>query len=382
MPGPPRAFRIGVPALDSFPVRLWSQLVGRRIRNVTVGQLDYGDALGLQQLREVIARHVEVGRGTRCTADQIVIVAGAQRGIELMCQLLLDAGDEAWLEEPGYPGARSALIACGARIVPVAVDAEGLDVAAGRRRAPRARLAYVTPSHQFPVGVQMSLRRRVELLRWASHARAWIIEDDYDSEFRYGARPIPCLHGLDPDGRVIYVGSFSKSLFPALRLGFLVVPPDLVTKLRDWRRASDVHPPMLDQIVLADLIGGGHYERHLRRMRGIYRERLNALQDGIARHCAGAARLRAVLTGLHAVLDLESADAVDVVHECAIRGVEITPLSSYFMGRQRNSNAVVLGFASVRPDAIMSGTGRLAEAIDAAQQQQRARSGRRFRARG
>jgi GntR family transcriptional regulator/MocR family aminotransferase len=378
--GPSRAFRLGVPALDLFPVRLWSQLSARRLRNVTVAQLDYGDAIGLPQLREAIAHHVEVARGTRCTAAQVVVVAGAQRGIELICQLLLDVGDTAWLEEPGYPGARNALIGAGAHVVPVRIDQEGLDVEAGWQQAPGARLAYVTPSHQFPGGVQMSLRRRLALLKWASSARAWVIEDDYDSEFRYGTRPIPCLHGLDAGGRVIYVGSFSKSLFPALRLGFLVVPDDLVSKVHDVRRASDVHPPAIDQAVLADLIEGGHYERHLRRMRAAYRERLDALTEGIDRHCGGVAKLRPVRTGLHAVADFIGVHAADVVRECTARGVEVNPLSAYFMSRQKPPNAIALGFASVRPDAITSGTEKMAEAIEAARRRRKLRSGAESRA--
>ena len=181
------------------------------------------------------------------------------------------------MEEPGYPGARSALLGAGARILPVPVDAEGLDVAVGARRAGDARLVYVTPSHQYPLGVPMSLARRLALLHWASGARAWVIEDDYDSEFRYGARPVPCLHGLDVDGRVIYVGSFSKTLFPSLRLGFLIVPPDLQEGLVAARAAADQHPPVLDQSILADFLVEGHFARHLRRMRVAYRERLEAL---------------------------------------------------------------------------------------------------------
>jgi GntR family transcriptional regulator/MocR family aminotransferase len=380
--GPPRPFRIGVPALDLFPVRVWAQLVGRRLRNITLSQLDYGDSGGWRPLREAIAHHVEASRGTRCTADQVIVVAGAQRGVELMCQLLLDEGDLAWLEEPGYPGARSALVAAGARIVPVRVDDQGLDVAAGARSAPDARLAFITPSHQFPLGVHMSLARRLALLRWASAARAWIVEDDYDSEFRYGTRPIPCLHGLDRDGRVIYVGSFSKSLFPALRLGFLIVPPDLQPKLLEARKAADLHPPILEQAVLADFIDGGHYDRHLNRMRSVYRERLDAMADAIDRSCRGALTLRPVRTGLHAVGDLAHADADRVVAEAAARGVEINPLAAYFIGRQKPSNALMLGFASVRRDAIRSGAEKLAEAIESARRPRRTPTESRFRAHG
>jgi GntR family transcriptional regulator / MocR family aminotransferase len=238
-----------------------------------------------------------------------------------------------------------------ARILPVPVDAEGLDVELGARRAGEARLAYVTPSHQYPLGVPMSLPRRLALLRWASRARAWVIEDDYDSEFRYGARPMPCLHGLDVDGRVIYVGSFSNTLFPSLRLGFLVVPPDL----QDG-----------DQTVLADFIVEGHFARHLRRMRVAYRERLEAMTAAAERYCGGALRVRPTRTGLHAIADLEGVDAGAVSREAAAPGVEATALAAYFAGREKPANALVLGFAAVRLEAARRGMERLAGAIEAA----------------
>jgi GntR family transcriptional regulator/MocR family aminotransferase len=352
--------------VDLFPVRLWSRLASRWLRSVTAAQLDYGDSAGLRVLREAIAEHVKTARGTRCGADQVLVVAGAQQGLDLICRLLLDPGDRVWMEEPGYPGARSALRGAGARILPVRVDADGLDVEAGVRTAGNARLVYVTPSHQYPLGVPMSLSRRLALLKWAAAARAWVVEDDYDSEFRYGARPIPCLHGLDVDGRVIYVGSFSKTLFPALRLGFVIVPPDLQDRVVAARSAADQHPPWLEQAVLADFITEGHFARHLRRMRAAYRERLEALAHAADRHCGGRLRLRAVQTGLHVVADLDGVDAVRVSQEAAARGVEATPLSAYHVGRGRVPSALVLGFGSVRPDAASRGMERLAAAIAAA----------------
>jgi GntR family transcriptional regulator / MocR family aminotransferase len=364
--GPPRAFRIGTPGVDLFPVGLWSRLVSRRLRSVTAAQLDYGDPAGLRILREAIAGHVQTARGTRCGADQVLVVAGAQQGFELVCRLLLDPGDRAWMEEPGYPGARSALRAAGARIVPVRVDGEGLDVDEGARRAGDARLVYVTPSHQYPLGVPMSLPRRLALLRWARAARAWVIEDDYDSEFRYGARPIPCLHGLDADGRVIYVGSFSKTLFPALRFGFVIVPSDLRDRLVAARAAADQHPPTIDQAVMADFILEGHFGRHVRRMRVAYRERLEALRAAAERHCRGVLHVRPVATGLHALADLDGVDAGRVSLEAARRGVEATPVSAYFAGKEPGVNGLVLGFAAVRPDAARRGMERLALAIEAA----------------
>src|SRR5262249_14499677 len=239
------AFRLGAPALDRFPLRLWSQLVCRRMRAMTCAHLDYGDSVGYVDLRRAIAEHVQTARGTTCVADQVFVVAGAQRGLQMICSMLLDPGDRAWLEEPGYPGGRSALEQAGARIVPIRVDSQGLDVAAGTRQAPNARLSYVTPSNQFPLGVPMSLMRRLALLKWATQAGAWIVEDDYDSEFRYFTRPFPSLHGLDADGRVMYVGTFAKSVFPAMRLGFVIVPVDLVSHIQAIRKASDLHPPIL-----------------------------------------------------------------------------------------------------------------------------------------
>ncbi len=363
---PVRPFRIGTPALDLFPVRLWSQLWNRRLRSASASQLDYGDGVGLPALREAIAAHVRAARGTQCEPDQVYVVAGSQRAMELIFHLLLDPGDEAWVEEPGYPGTHNALVSAGARIRLVRVDADGLDVEAGMRRSGQARLVYVTPSHQFPLGVPMSLPRRLALLKWAAAAGAWVVEDDYDSEFRYGARPIPSLHGLDVDGRVVYIGSFSKTLFPALRLGFMIVPPDLQEAMLAVRRGADIHPPRLDQAVLADFMLGGHFERHLRRMRGAYRERLEALEDAAVRRCDGMLRLRPTRTGLHAVGDLVGVDAVRVYEQAAARGVEVMPLAAYCFGRMRAPNALVLGFGAVRPDSLDAGMQRLAAAIEAA----------------
>jgi GntR family transcriptional regulator/MocR family aminotransferase len=360
--GPPRAFRVGTPALDQFPVRLWQQLAGRRLRAVGLSQLDYGEC---PALREAIADHVQSARGTRCAARQVVVVAGAQRGLDLVFRLLLDPGDQAWIEEPGYPGARGALLAAGARIVPVRVDGEGLDVESGVRQAPAARLAYVTPSHQFPLGVPMSLTRRLALLKWAA-ARAWVVEDDYDSGFRYGTRPIPSLHGLDAGARVIYVGSFSKTLFPSLRLGFLVAPPDLRDRLVAARRVVEPQPPLLDQVVLADFMTEGHFERHLRRMRAVYRERLEALTEAARRLCRGLLTLRPVESGLHAVADLGEVDDVRVCEEAAGHGVEVTPLSIYSSDGDAAAHGLLLGFGAVRPEALWHGMERLAAAVEAA----------------
>ena len=369
--GPPRAFRLGTPALDRFPIHIWTRLANRRLKSMTLAQLDYGPSAGVPALRVAIAEHVRRARGTACVADQVIVVAGAQHGLELISRVLLDPGDLALVEEPGYTGAHTALLGAGARIGHVRVDSQGLNVAAARP-ADRARLVYVTPSHQFPLGVPMSLPRRLALLAWARAASAWVIEDDYDSEFRYGTRPIPCLHGLDVDGRVIYVGSFSKTLFPALRLGFLIVPPDVRDAVVGARRAGDIHSGLLDQAVLADFIAEGHFERHLRRMRSEYHERLDALVRAAARHGCGALELRPVVTGLHAVADLAGVDDALVCQEARSRGVEVMPLSAYCFDRRRPpTQGLVLGFGAIRPELFDDGMRRLAAAIEAVRRQPR-----------
>jgi GntR family transcriptional regulator / MocR family aminotransferase len=278
--------------------------------------------------------------------------------------LLLDPGELAWMEDPGYPGTRAALTAAGARIESVPVDEQGLIV---EQPSSTARLVFTTPSHQFPLGVPMSLPRRLALLRWARDAQAWVVEDDYDSEFRYGARAIPCLHGLDTDGRVIYVGSFSKTLFPGLRLGYLIVPPDLHARLVQARLAADIHPQSFLQGVVADLIGEGHFERHLRRMNFEYRARLHALEEAVRGHCHGALELRPVTTGLHAVAELLVGDDTSIAREALARGIETMPLSAYYSTRTTSSvNGLLLGFGSVPPRVVTEGVKRLAAVIEAA----------------
>ena len=361
---PPRPFRVGTPAVDMFPVRLWSQIARQCVRSLSPARLDYSRLAGLRRLREAIAEEMR-SRGTSCDPEQVLVVAGAQRGIDLVFHLLLDVGDRVWIEDPGYPGAHSALLSAGAEAVCMPVDQEGMMVGGVRTEDYAARLAYVTPSHQFPLGMPMSLARRHSLLAWASESLAWILEDDYDCIFRYDADPLPCLHALDPDGRVIYAGSFSKTLFPALRLGFLIVPSDLVEGFARARMASDVHPPLLDQMILLEFMTRGHYQRHVRRMQQEYSERLHALRTAIDRTGA-ALRLRPVHSGLHAVADLEGVDAESVFTRAAARNLEVVPLSAYCYGPGPKQNGLLLGFGACRPAAIRAGMWQLAAAIDAA----------------
>jgi len=275
-PRPIRAFRANQPALDLFPAALWAQVAARRLRRVSTNLLAGGEALGYRPLREAVADYLNTSRGVKCVADQVLILSGAQEALDRSARILLNPGEPVWMEEPGYPGAAVVFRAVGARICPVPVDAEGLDLERGRKRWKAPRLVYVTPAHQFPLGVTMSLRRRLALLEWARRSGTLIFEDDYDSEYRYSGRPVPALQGLDRSGVVIFAGSFSAVLFPALRLGYLVVPPEMVDVFAAAESVSTHHPPLLEQAVLCDFITEGHFARHIRRMRELYAERLPA----------------------------------------------------------------------------------------------------------
>jgi GntR family transcriptional regulator / MocR family aminotransferase len=224
------AFNVSQPALDAFPLKVWSTIVARRSRNPLVSSLQYGDPMGQKELREAIAAYLRTSRVVRCELHQVMIVSGSQQALDLCARVLLAEGSLVWMEEPGYWLERHILTAAGCRIVPVPVDAEGLDVARGIRRCPKARAAFVAPSHQYPLGVTMSASRRLQLLDWAKRSGAWIVEDDYDSEYRYDSKPIASLQGLDHSSRVIYIGTISKVLFPSLRVGYVVIPPELVDR--------------------------------------------------------------------------------------------------------------------------------------------------------
>ncbi len=291
--GRSRPFRVGEPATELFPERLWTRLCARRRRNASREFLGYGDGYGYRPLRRAIAEYTSTSRGVRATADQVVLVRGAQQAIDLVARILLKPDDKIWFEDPGYPTARRLFEFAGATIVDVPLDAEGLRVDACMRLAPDARLAYVAPSHQFPLGRTMSIARRLALLDWAARSAAWIVEDDYDSEFRFPSQPIASLQGLDTADRVLYVGTFSKTVFPALRLGYLILPPALVERFAAARALLDHVAPTVEQAALADFIDEGHFTRHLRRMRTVYGERKDSLLSIAAEELAGRHARRA-----------------------------------------------------------------------------------------
>ncbi len=359
---PPRPFRAGAPALDEFPRALWARLAARHWRRAS--GLSYGEPAGLAPLREAIAEYVRAGRGARCSAEQVIVVNGSQQGVDLAARVLLDPGDMVWMEDPGYQGARAALVGAGAQVLPVPVDDEGLMVEAGRQLAPGARLVYVSPSHQFPLGITMSAGRRLSLLAWAAQAGAWVLEDDYDSEFRYDAHPLACLQGMDQDGRVVYVGTFSKTLCPALRLGYLIVPEPLVDAFRAARSAADRHSPTLDQAVLADFLAEGHFARHVRRMRRIYLERQDVLVSAIHRRLGGLVHASSNPAGMHLVGWLAGGRGdVAVAARAAAAGVEAAALSGYSIGAKPRGG-LLLGYAGFRPDAIRAAVDSLAAALN------------------
>ena len=298
------AFGLGQPAYDEFPTQIWSSLVTRHSRVKGAASLHYGGPMGYEPLREAICVYLRTARAVKCDPSQVMIVSGSQQALEISSRVVLDPGDAAWIEEPGYWLTRSVLNGAGAKMVPVPVDEEGLNVATGVRMRRKARAAFVTPSHQYPLGVTMSASRRMHLLDWAQQAGAWIIEDDYDSEYRFENMPIASLQGLDSHARVIYIGTFSKTLFPSLRLGYLVLPADLVERFVAVRHALDVTSPYLQQAVLNDFMREGHFARHIRKMRALYHARRTALVESLEREFNGELEIWGAQAGMHLVAEL------------------------------------------------------------------------------
>ncbi len=361
---PARPFQTGVPALDAFPWTLWARIASRHTRRSGPLVSGYGPVLGHPPLREAIAGYVAAARGARCTADQIVVTSGAQQGLDLVARVLVNRGDTVWLEDPGYPAARGVLVAAGARLVPIGLDAEGLRPGPGELAAP-ARLVYTTPSRQYPTGITMSAARRMELLRWAAATAAWIVEDDYDSEFRYASRPLHCLQGLDESGRVLYVGTFSKTVFPGLRLGYLIVPQDLIDAFGDVRAIADRQPPGIEQAVLAEFIAEGHLARHVRRMRGLYEERRDALVAAARASLPDGVEFGDTAAGMLALVRLPAGVSdLDVSRRALREGVEAPALSSYAV-RPQARGGLLLGYAGYPPPSLRDAMRRLAGALRA-----------------
>ncbi len=355
----PRAFRTDLPALDLFPADLWARVGSKRLRRLPAKLLHGTDPAGFPPLRAAISDYLTAARGVRCSAEQIVILSGVQDALDLVARITLDRGDRVCIENPGYQGAAAIFEAAGARVVPVALDEQGMRVP--RERS--ARLVYVTPAHQFPLGMTMSIARRLELLQWARTHRTLIFEDDYDSEYRYAGRPVPALQGLDTAGQVLFFGSFSKVLFPSLRIGYLVLPEDLVDLFASAMSLTRRHAPLLDQAVLCDFIVEGHFGRHLRRMRQIYAERLAVLTGSARDHLEGMLEVVPIEAGLQTTGWLaDGFDEIRVARKAAERGVDVTPLSLHCRRALRRSG-LQLGFAAIDAAEIRRGVRELAAAM-------------------
>ena len=363
----PRAFRPGLPALDAFPIELWSQLTSRRWRSLPASTLGYRQSTGYPPLREAIASYLQESRGVHCSPEQVIIVSGTQQAITLTAHVLLDPGDRAWIEDPGYPRAQGAFRWAGAQAVPVPLDDEGFALDRARSDATEARLAYVTPSHQYPLGMTMSLSRRLALLDWAERSEAWILEDDYDSEYRYEGRPIAALQGLDDAGRVIYVGSFSKVLFPALRLGYLVVPESLVESFAAAKSLLERCPPLAPQMVVTDFLEEGHFERHLRRMRTLYAERQSILIEALEAEMGDQLDVSSDEAGLHLTVFLQN-DLDDQAVSSALQEREVVaPPLSFYSQRSLDRDGLVLGYAAVDGADIRAGVDQISGALNASE---------------
>jgi GntR family transcriptional regulator / MocR family aminotransferase len=364
LPHEPRAFTTALPAFDAFPLAQWSRQVAKHWRAHRDVVMGYGDPHGFYPLRRAIAAHLRANRGIGCEAEQVFVVGGAQQAFQILGDVLLDPGDDVWFENPGAIGARNALVASGANLVPVPIDDEGLSVAEGIRLAPRFKLAFVTPAHQQPLGVTMSLKRRFALLQAADVANAYVIEDDYDGEFCYGGHPQPTLKSVDETGRVIYVGTFSKSLFPALRLGYFVCPPSLVTVMETVTSAFLQGVPSNPQAVVADFMEEGRFATHLRRMRRIYAERHQVFLDASRQWLAGRLDVVPTDTGLHTIARLAPDLSEEAVTRAALsHSVTVAPIGRFCISPVA-TKGLVLGFSGVRPPEIVRGVKTLARALD------------------
>ncbi|WP_425407248.1 PLP-dependent aminotransferase family protein [Hwanghaeella sp.] len=361
------AFAPGVPELRNFPFDIWARLMARAWRRPPMDLMANTEPAGYMPLRRAIADYVRTARGVRCEVEQVIIVSGAQQAIGLAAHVLLDEGDRALVEDPGYPGVRGALMAAGVTAVPTPVDGEGLDIVTGEAKAPDARFVCVAPSHQYPLGVTMSLARRLALLDWAQRVDGWIIEDDYDSEYRYSGKPLAALQGLDRDNRVVYVGSFSKTMFPSLRLGYLIVPPDLTDSFRFARAALDDHPSTVAQPALTAFIEDGYFAAHLRRMRKLYAQRQALLVSAVRDHMDDLLTIAPAEAGMHILARQKPQltvrmDDIQATRRAEAAGITVSPLSSFFH-EYPAQQGLMLGYAAVDEDEIPKAVIRLSEAL-------------------
>ena len=352
----PRAFLGGLPALDAFPLSLWQRLTARRTRAAGRALLAYFPTMGYGPLREALARHLAVSRGVVCAPEQVMILTSSIQGLDLIGRVLAERGDEVWIEESGYPNVRVSLSMSGVKPVAIRVDEEGLDISAARARARPATLVHVAPACNYATGAQLSAKRRLELLQWAEGTGAWIVEDDYQGEFVHEGRPLETLYSLDRGARVLHLGTFTNSMFPSLRLAYLVIPHAMCAVFAAVRSQLDDHTHGFAQAVLADFIDEGHFASHLRRMRSLYRERRAALVDACERHLPRAT-LGPTVAGMNAALHLPRSIPDPTLRERGTEaGLALMPLSRFHPAL----NGLHLGYTALTPSAIRDGARRLA----------------------
>ena len=354
-------FQHGLAAIDEFPFGIW-QKIANKCNQVSFRKLlSQNGPLGFEPLRHAVAEHLRTARAVNCTSNEVVITGGAQQGLDLISRIMLNTGDQVWMDEPGYLGARDAFSASGAKVLSAPRDADGFDLNFATKKYGTAKVIYTTPSHQFPVGGSMSINRRLEMIEWAEINDAWIIEDDYDSEFRYSGRPLASMQGLDRNGRVIYLGTFSKTIFSALRLGCVVVPPDLVSLFETARLITDGHSPLFEQAILAEFISGGHFSRHVRRMRKLYSERQEILLHAAEKYLKGKIEMEPASSGLHLIGWLPHGVSDTAFSTAAAkRGVRLAPLSDY-AAKPLKHPGLLFGYAGFSAKQIISAMKLLAD---------------------
>lgn len=360
---PARAFRPIEPALDEFPVEVWGKAAVRVLRRASVKTLAGGDALGMLELRRAIVAYLGTSRGLSCRAGNVIVTSGTQQSLDLLARVLLQPGDSVWMEDPGYVGATEAFQNAGAKIVAVRVDEHGLNFELGKKLCAKPKLVYLTPAHQFGMGVTLSLERRFALLRWARENQVAVLEDDYDSEFRFRGRPVPAMKGMAGGDAVVLMGSFNKVLFPSLRLGYVVAPDVLVERIVRLRFQTDRYPAAIPQAILARFMEEGHFARHLRRMRMIYAERCEVLVAAVEKQLDGILRLPEIQAGLNTPAFLENGmSSREASLRAAAENIEAWPLDRFAL-RRRDLRGLLLGFAAFRPREIRAGVEALARAL-------------------
>ncbi len=356
--GKPTPFCPGEPAMDQFPSDVWSKIVRRTWKTIDTGDLSYGDPAGLNELRSLIADYLKIHRGVRCEPAQVMIVNGTQQAIDIVARIILNPGDQVLIENPGYTNARETFEKQNAKVIPMPVDHQGALVSETTKKYPKAKLAYITPSHQFPMGVTMPIERRLEIVNWARENDGIILEDDYDSEYRYMQKPLPCMQGLDASSNTIYVGSFSKVVFPALGLGYAIVPMPIAAAFENALRLSSRPPSQVDQMVLSEFIREGHFVRHLRRMRKTHAQRRALFVEEVERHLSDRLEIIGSAAGLHCTTILKSKMSdIEAVNRIAEKGIVARPLSNYYMAEtssKEKKNGLVFGFACATPAQIRS----------------------------